>query len=79
MNRFIAVNPLLPFLLSNYRAYYMVGSHYALYILPGLFIGTAYTLRSRNPEGSITTAKYMLVASILVISDLSPISPVSAM
>jgi len=80
MNRFIAVNLLLllPFLLSNYRAYYMVGSHYALYILPGLFIAAAYTLKSRNPEGARSTAKYMLVASILVISILSPLSPVSS-
>ena len=80
MNRFIAVNLLLllPFLLSNYRAYYMVGSHYALYILPGLFIAVAYTLKSRDPEGARSTAKYMLVASILVISILSPLSPVSA-
>ena len=80
MNRFIAINLLLllPFLLSNYRAYYMVGSHYALYILPGLFIATAYTLKSRDPEGSRSTAKYILVASILVISMLSPVSPVSA-
>ncbi|MBL7079255.1 DUF2079 domain-containing protein [Candidatus Bathyarchaeota archaeon] len=80
MNRFIAVNLLLllPFLLSNYRAYYMIGSHYALYILPGLFIATAYTLKSRDPEGSRSTAKYILVASILVISMLSPVSPVSA-
>ena len=58
--------------------YYMVGSHYALYILPVLFIGMAYTLRSRDPEGSRSTAKYMLVASILVITMLSPVSPVSA-
>ena len=81
MNRFMAVNLLLlfPFLLSNYRAYYMVGSHYALYILPGLFIGTTYTLRSRDIDGGRSTAKYMLVASILVISILSPVSPVSAM
>ncbi|MCW3989906.1 MAG: DUF2079 domain-containing protein [Candidatus Bathyarchaeota archaeon] len=80
MNRFMAANLLLllPFLLSNYRAYYMIGSHYALYILPGLFIATAYTLKSRGPEESRSTAKYMLVASILVISMLSPVSPVSA-
>jgi len=37
---FITLVILVPMLLTNYRAYYMIGSHYPLYLLPFLFIAT---------------------------------------
>ncbi|MGD2200330.1 MAG: DUF2079 domain-containing protein [Candidatus Bathyarchaeota archaeon] len=77
VTRFVFSNMvlLLPFLLSNYRAYYMVGSHYALYILPGLFISTIYALRSKGDNAR--TRRCLLLSSVVMITFLSPLSPLS--
>ena len=79
MNRFMVFNLILltPFLLSNYRAYYMIGSHYPLYILSPIFISMLYTLKTRTQQEGYTIAKYSLLASTLMILALSPISPAS--
>ncbi len=79
MNRFMIFNLILlsPFLLSNYRAYYMIGSHYPLYILSPIFISMVYTLKTRTQQEGYTIAKYSLIASSLMILALSPISPAS--
>ena len=80
MSRFTAFNLIIlaPFLLSNYRAYYMVGSHYSLYLLPLMFVSLMYTLRSKTGEGEVRLAKYVLAASSLMIMVLSPLSPLSS-
>lgn len=79
MSRFMIFNLILlsPFLLSNYRAYYMIGSHYPLYILSPIFISMVYTLKTRTQQEGYTIAKYSLIASSLMILVLSPISPAS--
>jgi len=78
MNR-IAVPTILlamPFLLSNYRAYYMIGSHYALYLIPVVFISLLYTIRDWG-EKTRQIGKQMLIVSALVIFFVSPLSPIS--
>jgi len=78
-DRFIVANIALfmPFLASNYNAYYMVGSHYSLYLLPSVFISLAYSLRRRGIENERLTRR-MLAASAFIILVVSPISPISS-
>ena len=78
-DRFIVANLalFLPFLASNYNAYYMVGSHYALYLLPSIFISLAYSLGRRDIDTN-RLARNMITASALTILVVSPISPISA-
>ncbi len=78
-DRFIFANLalFLPFLASNYNAYYMVGSHYSLYLLPSIFISLAYSIGKRDVDTN-RLAKRMLVASAYTILVVSPISPISA-
>ncbi len=78
-DRFIVANLalFLPFLASNYNAYYMVGSHYSLYLLPSIFISLAYSMGKRDIDTN-RLARRMLVASALTILVVSPISPISA-
>ena len=66
----------LPFLASNYNAYYMVGSHYSLYLLPSIFISLAYSLGKRRLDGD-RLATRMMMASAIAILVVSPLSPVS--
>jgi len=66
----------LPFLLSNYRAYYMIGSHYALYLIPTVFVSLLYTIRDWG-ERTQQIGKQMLIVSALVIFFVSPVSPIS--
>jgi len=78
LSGFLAVNALLvvPFMLSNYRPYYMIGSHYPLYFLPSFFIMCAYAV-SRLKERGTGVAKAALIASTVIIAALSPVSPLS--
>jgi len=78
LSGFLAVNALLvvPFMLSNYRPYYMIGSHYPLYFLPSFFIMHAYAV-SRLKERGTGVAKAALIASTVIIATLSPVSPLS--
>jgi len=78
MSGFLAVNALLvvPFMLSNYRPYYMIGSHYTLYFMPSFFIMYAYAV-SRLKERGTGVAKAALIASTVIIAALSPVSPLS--
>jgi len=66
----------LPFLLSNYRAYYMIGSHYALYLIPVVFVSLLYTIRDWG-EKTRQIGKQMVIVSALVIFFVSPLSPIS--
>jgi len=70
----VSVLLLAPFLLSNYRAYYMIGAHYPLYFMPPLFIAAAHTIRRRG-EGGRGVATAMLVSTAVFALALSPISP----
>jgi uncharacterized membrane protein len=67
---------LTPFLLSNYRAYYMIGAHYPFYIMPLMFISTAYFLRRRS-NGGYGAAAAILVSTAVFALALSPLSPAS--
>ena len=55
----------------------MVGSHYALYLLPSIFISLAYSLGRRDVDAN-RLARRMIMASALTILVVSPISPISA-
>lgn len=79
MNRFAIFNLILPspFLLSNYRAYYMIGAHYSLYLIPSIFISLIHTFRAKTESQEISLGRYVLVSSSLMILVLSPISPLS--
>lgn len=79
MNRFFILNLIIlsPFFLSNYRAYYMIGSHYSLYILPSIFISLIYTFKAEKGRIRVNMAQNILVVASLVILMLSPISPLS--
>lgn len=68
---------LLPFLLSNYRAYYMIGAHYPLYVMPLMFISTIHFLR-RRPNSGYEAAVAILVSTTIFALALSPLSPASA-
>jgi uncharacterized membrane protein len=67
---------LAPFLLSNYRAYYMLGAHYPLYFMPPMYI-TAALFLSRRGNGGRGVATAMLVSTAVFALALSPISPAS--
>jgi hypothetical protein len=79
MNRTIILHSfiIIPFILSNYRAYYMIGSHYSLYIIPSLFISTIYTLKAIDRSMRERLSRYVLAVSALMIIVLSPINPYS--
>ena len=79
MNRTILLHSfiIIPFILSNYRAYYMIGSHYSLYVIPSLFISTLYTLKAIDRNMRERLSRYILAVSVLMIIVLSPISPFS--
>jgi uncharacterized membrane protein len=69
---------LAPFLLSNYWAFYTIGAHYPLYILPVIFIATVMGLKKLHPSAQMTTLKTALMVTVLFIASTSPISPISA-
>ena len=75
----LALAFMFPLLLSNWRAYYMVGSHYALYVLPFIFIGLIEALRHEMKE-LLTPHRILVKAvaiSLIFTISLSPISPLS--
>lgn len=63
---------LLPFLLSNYKAYYMIGAHYPFYVMPLMFVSAAHFLRGRG-----NLAKMIAVSTAAFALALSPLSPLS--
>ncbi|TRO53951.1 DUF2079 domain-containing protein [Candidatus Bathyarchaeota archaeon] len=73
---FLATIPLfVPFLLSNYRAYYTLGAHYSLYVAPNIF--TAYILALRGLTDRKNLTRLSLVMTIALAAALSPVSPIS--
>lgn len=78
-----------PFLISNYRPYYLLGSHYALYLLPFTFLGLIEGLINRkliiydkNTEIKIlnlsSDTRSVLMVSVIFALSLSPLSPFSS-
>lgn len=66
---------LMPFLLSNYRPYYLVGVHYPFYILPLLFIATIYGLSRLQQNARIFSLRTMIAVTMLFTISTSPLSP----
>jgi uncharacterized membrane protein len=67
---------LAPFLLSNFRAYYTIGCHYPLYIIPLVFLAIIEVLSQKvRLRDVIPTLKNITVVAILFIVSTSPISP----
>jgi uncharacterized membrane protein len=66
------------FLLSNYNAYYSVGSHYPLYILSIIFVAALIGLKGLQHDARISILKTMLVVSMIFTVTISPLSPLSA-
>jgi len=62
---------MLPFLLSNYRAYYAIGVHYPFYVIPVIFTSLIYS--SRN---SLLNRRILAVMLLFTIS-ISPFSPIA--
>lgn len=69
---------LMPFMLSNYRYYYVLGIHYPLYIIPTIFIATIYGIRRLEPKAKIFTLRTMVVVTLLFAICISPLSPISS-
>lgn len=68
---------LMPAFLSNYVAYYTIGAHYPLYIIPFIFIAAIDSLRHLRLHAKIFTLKTMLIVTSLFIISTSPLSPLS--
>jgi len=66
-----------PFILSNYQAYYMIGSHYPLYIIVPTFVSLTLVYANHFHAERLHVAKKMLLVTALFALTLSPISPVS--
>lgn len=68
---------LMPFLLSNYWAYYTIGAHYPLYILSFIFLAAVNALKQIHPKAQLPILEIALMATILLIASTSPLSPMS--
>jgi uncharacterized membrane protein len=65
------------FLFSNYNAYYLIGSQYALFVVPLIFTATIYGLRKFDFRFRYSILKTMLLVTLLFTVSISPISPIS--
>lgn len=68
---------LSPFLLSNYRPYYMLGIHYPLYIIPLIFIGAIYGLFRLDRNARTFSLRTIMVVTLVFAVSVSPLSPIS--
>jgi len=68
---------LLPFLVSNYPAYYKIGAHYPLYIIGHIFLAAIDALSKRTKKDINETLKIIMISSLILIISTSPISPMS--
>ena len=77
-----------PFLISNYRPYYSLGSHYSLYLIPFIFLAFLEGLTNRKISETTVKqnefiklireyAKLVLIVSLFFTATLSPLSPIS--
>lgn len=69
---------LAPFLLSNYQAYYMIGSHYPLYLIAPIFIALIMVYKHNFEGERHRLARNMLLVTVFFSAILSPLSPVSS-
>jgi uncharacterized membrane protein len=74
----IPVILLVPSLMSNYIAYYTIGAHYPLYLVPLIFMAFVFALKQFHASAHWPFLKTALLVSVLTIASTSPISPVSA-
>jgi len=68
---------LMPFILSNYRPYYLLGIHYPFYVLPLIFIGAIYGIRRLELHGRFFSLRTMVVVTLLFAIGTSSLSPLS--
>jgi len=68
---------LIPFMFSNYKAYYMIGAHYPLYVLTPIFLATVETLSKKARKDLRRTLRMLMITTMLFIISVSPLSPVS--
>jgi uncharacterized membrane protein len=68
---------LAPLLLSNYRGYYSVGTHYPLYVIAFVFIAAIYALKQLPLPTKFFSLKTIMVATLLFTISTSPLSPMS--
>lgn len=68
-----------PVLLSNYRPYYLLGTHFPAYVIAFLFIGAIEGMKKNVSLPHFPTlnmySKYMLLASLIFLVFVSPLSP----
>jgi len=68
---------LSPFIISNYDAYYKIGSHYPLYLLTPIFMAALETLSKKFKASLTPIMKLMMISSLIFMISVSPISPFS--
>ncbi|HIH89055.1 TPA: DUF2079 domain-containing protein [Candidatus Bathyarchaeota archaeon] len=68
---------LSPFLPSNYQAYYMIGSHYPLYLIAPIFIALILVYANHFEGEKLRLAKKMLMVTAFFELFINPLSPVS--
>jgi len=68
---------LVPFLLSNYRPYYKIGTQYPLLIIPVIFLAFVDGLSKIYSRNGKMDLKPMLLAISLFIVSTSPLSPMT--
>lgn len=73
----VSILLLIPFLLSNYPAYYKIGAHYPLYVITPIFLAAIDTLSKKTRHDVESTLKIVLISSLIFIVSTSPISPIS--
>lgn len=76
-----------PFIISNYRPYYLLGSHYSLYLIPVIFLTMIEGLTNRKLGTNTNNynqqeqnhmkidIRTILIVTIILSTSLSPISP----
>jgi len=69
---------LIPFLLSNYLPYYMVGHQYAAYVIPLVFMATIDALSTSRNDPDRKAILCLLTTSVIFFSIASPLGPISA-
>jgi len=69
---------LLPFLVSNYSAYYKIGAHYPLYVIAPIFLAAIEALSNRTKRDIDNMLKIIMITSLIFIVSISPISPASS-
>lgn len=68
----------VPFLFSNYRAYYTIGSHYAYYYMFFIFLGLIRTLsREHFRKHFETYTRGLIITTVIALVCAHPLSPLA--